>query len=64
MDVTTDPQSQGSLLLIHNEALAGTETDIHSHGAPETDLIPLFISDINVFYNLYYLQDGHLFTVT
>lgn len=49
MDVTTDPQSQGSLLLIHNEALAGTETDIHSHGAPETDLIPLFISDINVF---------------
>uniref|UniRef100_A0A8C2XBR6 Ral GTPase activating protein catalytic subunit alpha 2 n=1 Tax=Cyclopterus lumpus TaxID=8103 RepID=A0A8C2XBR6_CYCLU len=34
MDVTTDPQSQGSLLLTHNEALAGTGTDINSHGNP------------------------------
>lgn len=27
MDVTADPQSQGSLLLSHNEALAGIGTD-------------------------------------
>lgn len=30
MDVTTDPQSQGSLLLSHNEALAGIGTDKNS----------------------------------
>lgn len=30
MDVTTDPQSQGSLLLSHNEALAGIEPDKNS----------------------------------
>lgn len=30
MDVTADPQSQGSLLLSHNEALAGIRADKHS----------------------------------
>ncbi|XP_069392458.1 ral GTPase-activating protein subunit alpha-2 isoform X2 [Paralichthys olivaceus] len=34
MDVTTDPQSQGSLLLSHNEALAGPECALPSHSAP------------------------------
>ncbi|XP_029981960.1 ral GTPase-activating protein subunit alpha-2 isoform X2 [Sphaeramia orbicularis] len=34
MDVTTDPQSQGSLLLSHNEALAGPECALPPHSAP------------------------------
>ncbi|XP_047466442.1 ral GTPase-activating protein subunit alpha-2 isoform X4 [Mugil cephalus] len=34
MDVTTDPQSQGSLLLSHNEALAGPECAFPPHSAP------------------------------
>ncbi|XP_074547463.1 ral GTPase-activating protein subunit alpha-2 isoform X2 [Halichoeres trimaculatus] len=34
MDVTTDPQSQGSLLLSHNEALAGPECPLPPHSAP------------------------------
>ncbi|XP_037652639.1 ral GTPase-activating protein subunit alpha-2 isoform X2 [Sebastes umbrosus] len=34
MDVTTDPQSQGSLLLSHNEALAGPECAHPPHSAP------------------------------
>ncbi|KAM7403860.1 hypothetical protein PAMA_004335 [Pampus argenteus] len=34
MDVTTDPQSQGSLLLSHNEALAGPECALSPHSAP------------------------------
>uniref|UniRef100_A0A665VFS0 Ral GTPase activating protein, alpha subunit 2 (catalytic) n=1 Tax=Echeneis naucrates TaxID=173247 RepID=A0A665VFS0_ECHNA len=34
MDVTTDPQSQGSLLLSHNEALAGPESALPPHSAP------------------------------
>ncbi|XP_056283314.1 ral GTPase-activating protein subunit alpha-2 isoform X2 [Pseudoliparis swirei] len=36
MDVTTDPQSQGSLLLIHNEALAGPECALPPHSAPQS----------------------------
>lgn len=34
MDVTTDPQGQGSLLLSHNEALAGIGTNENSPCAP------------------------------
>ncbi|XP_008282416.1 ral GTPase-activating protein subunit alpha-2 isoform X2 [Stegastes partitus] len=34
MDVTADPQSQGSLLLSHNEALAGPECAFPPHSAP------------------------------
>ncbi|XP_049918664.1 ral GTPase-activating protein subunit alpha-2 isoform X1 [Epinephelus moara] len=34
MDVTTDPQSQGSLLLSHNEALAGPDCAHPPHSAP------------------------------
>ncbi|XP_069007973.1 ral GTPase-activating protein subunit alpha-2 isoform X1 [Embiotoca jacksoni] len=34
MDVTADPQSQGSLLLSHNEALAGPECALPPHSAP------------------------------
>ncbi|XP_041668327.1 ral GTPase-activating protein subunit alpha-2 isoform X2 [Cheilinus undulatus] len=34
MDVTADPQSQGSLLLSHNEALAGPEYPHPPHSAP------------------------------
>ncbi|KAM4541996.1 ral GTPase-activating protein subunit alpha-2 isoform 2-T2 [Odontesthes bonariensis] len=34
MDVTADPQSQGSLLLSHNEALAGPECAHPPHSAP------------------------------
>ncbi|XP_076604502.1 ral GTPase-activating protein subunit alpha-2 isoform X2 [Chaetodon auriga] len=34
MDVTADPQSQGSLLLSHNEALAGPEYALPPHSAP------------------------------
>ncbi|XP_037341987.2 ral GTPase-activating protein subunit alpha-2 isoform X1 [Pungitius pungitius] len=34
MDVTTDPQSHGSLLLSHNEALAGPECAFPPHSAP------------------------------
>ncbi|XP_069575789.1 ral GTPase-activating protein subunit alpha-2 isoform X2 [Brachyistius frenatus] len=34
MDVTADPQSQGSLLLSHNEALAGPECTLPPHSAP------------------------------
>ncbi|XP_041827417.1 ral GTPase-activating protein subunit alpha-2 isoform X1 [Melanotaenia boesemani] len=34
MDVTTDPRSQGSLLLSHNEALAGPECALPPHSAP------------------------------
>uniref|UniRef100_A0A8D3C7Z3 Ral GTPase activating protein catalytic subunit alpha 2 n=1 Tax=Scophthalmus maximus TaxID=52904 RepID=A0A8D3C7Z3_SCOMX len=34
MDVTTDPQGQGSLLLSHNEALAGPECAHPPHSAP------------------------------
>ncbi|XP_042356345.1 ral GTPase-activating protein subunit alpha-2 isoform X2 [Plectropomus leopardus] len=34
MDVTTDPQSQGSLLLSHNEALAGPECAHPPHSSP------------------------------
>ncbi|XP_034077888.1 ral GTPase-activating protein subunit alpha-2 isoform X4 [Gymnodraco acuticeps] len=34
MDVTADPQSQGSLLLSHNEALAGPEYLLPPHSAP------------------------------
>ncbi|TMS21207.1 Ral GTPase-activating protein subunit alpha-2, partial [Larimichthys crocea] len=34
MDVTTDPQGQGSLLLSHNEALAGPECALPPHSAP------------------------------
>ncbi|CAJ1073907.1 ral GTPase-activating protein subunit alpha-2 isoform X2 [Xyrichtys novacula] len=34
MDVTADPQSQGSLLLSHNEALAGPECSHPPHSAP------------------------------
>uniref|UniRef100_UPI0037E8DCE0 ral GTPase-activating protein subunit alpha-2 isoform X1 n=1 Tax=Semicossyphus pulcher TaxID=241346 RepID=UPI0037E8DCE0 len=34
MDVTSDPQSQGSLLLSHNEALAGPESPLPPHSAP------------------------------
>ncbi|XP_028251013.1 ral GTPase-activating protein subunit alpha-2 isoform X2 [Parambassis ranga] len=34
MDVTTDPHSQGSLLLSHNEALAGPECAFPPHSAP------------------------------
>lgn len=49
MDVTTDPQSHGSLLLSHNEALAGIGTDNNSPGAPETDL---FTGNVSVFYIL------------
>lgn len=52
MDVTTDPQSQGSLLLSHNEALAGIGTDQSSPRAPKTDVDPVFIPDVNVFYDL------------
>ncbi|XP_025756780.1 ral GTPase-activating protein subunit alpha-2 isoform X4 [Oreochromis niloticus] len=33
MDVTADPQSQGSLLLSHNEALAGPECALPTHSA-------------------------------
>ncbi|XP_067336151.1 ral GTPase-activating protein subunit alpha-2 isoform X3 [Channa argus] len=33
MDVTTDPQNQGSLLLSHNEALAGPECALPYHSA-------------------------------
>lgn len=33
MDVTADPQSQGNLLLSHNEALAGTGGDKKSNCA-------------------------------
>ncbi|XP_035767890.1 ral GTPase-activating protein subunit alpha-2 [Neolamprologus brichardi] len=33
MDVTVDPQSQGSLLLSHNEALAGPECALPTHSA-------------------------------
>ncbi|XP_058470715.1 ral GTPase-activating protein subunit alpha-2 [Solea solea] len=36
MDVTADPQSQGSLLLSHNEALAGPDCALPSHSAPPT----------------------------
>lgn len=38
MDVTTDPQSQGSLLLSHNEALAGIKPDKNPPRAPKTHL--------------------------
>ncbi|XP_032402690.1 ral GTPase-activating protein subunit alpha-2 isoform X2 [Xiphophorus hellerii] len=34
MDVTADPQNQGSLLLSHNDALAGPECALLSHSAP------------------------------
>ncbi|KAF7656334.1 hypothetical protein LDENG_00042640, partial [Lucifuga dentata] len=34
MDVTADPQSQGSLLLSHNEALAGPDCALPPHSAP------------------------------
>uniref|UniRef100_A0A3Q1CAU6 Rap-GAP domain-containing protein n=1 Tax=Amphiprion ocellaris TaxID=80972 RepID=A0A3Q1CAU6_AMPOC len=34
MDVTADPQSHGSLLLSHNEALAGPECAFPPHSAP------------------------------
>ncbi|CAN9502302.1 unnamed protein product [Ophioblennius macclurei] len=34
MDVTADPQSHGSLLLSHNEALAGPECALPPHSAP------------------------------
>ncbi|XP_068608440.1 ral GTPase-activating protein subunit alpha-2 [Brachionichthys hirsutus] len=34
MDVTADPQSRGSLLLSHNEALAGPECAFPPHSAP------------------------------
>ncbi|KAM9355171.1 ral GTPase-activating protein subunit alpha-2 isoform 2-T2 [Pholidichthys leucotaenia] len=34
MDVTADPHSQGSLLLSHNEALAGPECALPPHSAP------------------------------
>lgn len=34
MDVMTDPQSQGSLLLSHSEALAGPECVLPPHSAP------------------------------
>ncbi|KAG7510628.1 ral GTPase-activating protein subunit alpha-2 isoform X2 [Solea senegalensis] len=36
MDVTADPQSQGSLLLSHNEALAGPDCALPSPSAPPT----------------------------
>lgn len=36
MDVTADPQSQGSLLLSHNEALAGIGGDMKSVHALKT----------------------------
>lgn len=49
MDVTTDPQSQGSLLLSHNEALAGIGADKNSPWDPQTDFDPLFNPDVNVF---------------
>nr|XP_046269816.1 ral GTPase-activating protein subunit alpha-2 isoform X1 [Scatophagus argus] len=36
MDVTADPQSQGSLLLSHSEALAGPECALPPHSAPSS----------------------------
>uniref|UniRef100_A0A673BWM1 Rap-GAP domain-containing protein n=1 Tax=Sphaeramia orbicularis TaxID=375764 RepID=A0A673BWM1_9TELE len=39
MDVTTDPQSQGSLLLSHNEALAGPECALPPHSLSTTTKI-------------------------
>lgn len=40
MDVTTDPQSQGSLLLSHSEALAGTRTyrEVHLEAKESVDV--------------------------
>jgi len=45
MDVTADPQSQGSLLLSHNEALAGKGADKKSEHAPKTEFCPVIIID-------------------
>ncbi|XP_033844187.1 ral GTPase-activating protein subunit alpha-2 isoform X1 [Periophthalmus magnuspinnatus] len=41
MDVTTEPQSQGSLLLSHSEALAGPECALHSPSTPQSFHYPL-----------------------
>lgn len=45
MDVTTEPQNQGSLLLSHNEALAGISS--------AKNVCSIFMTDINRFLSLW-----------
>lgn len=50
MDVTTDPQSQGSLLLSHNEALAGIGINKNSPESLKKQILAVFIPNVHVFY--------------